>query len=186
MRRLFQAGLGAAIILAAPACNNDDLLPPGVLTPGDVAGTYQACTIRFVPTSNALPTADLLIAAVDTTPPAGGSEPLLQLNNTGSFTLTYTRLSDAFVRSLGGGAGYGQGAVLLPLSSAVSNELLLPPSLELAFAGSPKRLTAGATENGEYSVDRTRYSQLTGVAEGSLPAQVAGRITASFTTGSCG
>jgi hypothetical protein len=181
------AALGALSLLAA--CEGGGTTTPTRLTAGQVAGTYQVCELRFSPANTILPTADLLTATVDTTPPTGRPEFTLALSQAGEFDLVYTRASDAFLQQARGTVGYGAQhvSISLPSNSVITQELLLPRPLNLRFTGTGgNRLTAEVSDNLQYPVNRADYARAAGVSEEGLQPTINGRLTATLAVNGCG
>lgn len=180
---LLRAGLFAAALPLA-ACD-DGGSGPDRLAPGDVAGVYNLCELRFAPTNNVLPVANLMTSVVDTTPPAGRPEATVSIAN-GAYDLVYTRSSDAFLRQLQGSVNYGTTSVTLgtPEGNAVVNELLLARPLTLTFASGPPRILAAQTAF-TYSVDREDYARAIGSTGQGLAATITGSMVIGMSTGPC-
>lgn len=158
------------------------------LTPGDVQGVYNVCSLRFQPSQTALPAADLLQTVINPTPPAPKQPPSLTLSGqAASYQLIYTRRSDNFLQELRGSTSYGGSAVFADVpdesASEVRRELLLPNQLMLHFTDNPRRLAA----NGEvpYSVRRADYARAAGISEEGLQERINGALTGTFAVGAC-
>lgn len=182
---LLRAGLmAAALPLAAAACDEGGS-GPDRLTAAEVSGVYNLCTLKFTPTNNILPVADLMTAVVDTTPPAGRPEATVSLAN-GVYDLVYTRASDAFLRQMQGSVSYGSNFVTLntPSESAISAELLLDRPLSLTFqSGTARTLTAQSSF--AYSVARADYARAIGSNGEGLAQTIAGTMTIGLSTAPC-
>ena len=101
----------ALATLFATACDGDSS-GSRRLTPGEVAGVYRVCALRFVPVNTVLRAANLRERGVDATPPAGKREPTLTFSpSSAEYQLIYTRQRDGFTEELRGQGGYGSGAV---------------------------------------------------------------------------
>ena len=182
------AGLAALTLLAACEGGNGGTRPSR-LTPAQVAETYQVCELKFSPANTILPTADLLVSVVDTTPPAGRPEFTIAFSKTGEFDLVYTRGSDAFLQQARGTVEYGQQhvSISLPASSAIAAELLLPRPLTLRFSSTNgNRLTADVSDNLQYPVNRADYARAANVSDEGLQNTINGRLTATLSVGGCG
>lgn len=180
----------ALATLFATACDGDSSGSQR-LTPGDVAGVYRICTLRFVPVNSIFPAANLLERIVDNTPPAGKPDPTLTLSPSSSaFQLIYTSQADAFTQDLRGEVSYGRSEVFPRFYAdndsrgAIATELLLPPRVALSFSDSPRRLATGGSD-GTYSVSRRAYATAAGVNESGLDDTIQGRIEISLREGSC-
>ena len=181
------AALGALTLLAA--CGDGGGTTPTRLTAAQVAGMYLVCELRFSPANTILPTADLLTAVADTTPPAGRPEVTLALSQDGKFDLVYTRGADAFLQQARGDVGYGAQhvSISVPTNSAITSELLLPRPLNLRFTGTGgNRLTAEVSDNLQYPVNRADYARAAGVSEEGLQPTINGRLTATLAVNGCG
>jgi len=180
----------ALATLFAAACD-DDSSGSQRLTPGEVAGVYRVCTLRFVPVNSILPAANLLERIVDNTPPAGKPEPTLTLSPSNSaFQLIYTSQADAFTQDLRGEVSYGRNEVFPRFYAdddnrgAIATELLLPAWTTLRFSDSPRRLDTDGSD-GTYSVPRRAYATAAGIDESGLSSTIEGRAEISLRQGSC-
>lgn len=179
--------LGAAL-LATAACDGDGGgTGPDRLTSAETQGVYQVCSLRFVPSQQILPAADLLQRVIQTAPPQGKPTPSLTLSGTApQFELVYTRKSDNFLQLYRGTLGYSESAVSVDFGSAsgaIVRELLLPQILTLSFTDTPRRLaTAGSAV---YSVARADYARAAGTTEENLAERINGRLAATFAVGGC-
>jgi hypothetical protein len=158
------------------------------LTPQEVQGVYNVCSLRFVPTQGALPAADLLQTVINTAPPSPKTPPSLTLSGQQAiYQLLYTRRSDAITQDLRGDVTFGGTAVFVNLpdeaSSEVRRELLLPGQIILQFTSSPRRLVA--TQNVEYTVRRSDYARAAGISEQNLADRINGSLAATFAVGAC-
>jgi len=177
-----------AALLVLAACDGGNSFDPDRLTADQVDGLYEICDLRFVPTQAAFPTADLRQGVMNLNPPATRPRPSLSLSN-GSFDLTYTRKSDNFLQQLRATYSLAPEDVVLRVytgetPSALAAELLLPQSVPLRFADSPRRLTAGG--NGfVYTVRRADYARAAGITENGLSERIEGRLVASLASPAC-
>jgi len=177
--------LAAAVVI--PACS-DGGTNVQRLTPSQVQGVYNVCTLRFAPSQGALPTADILATVVNTTPPAPKQPPSLTLSGQAyQYQLVYTRRSDNFLQQLNGSVDLGQTNVVTDFpdesQSDIVRELLLPEALTLTFTDSPRRLTAASGFT--YDVRRSDYARAAGISETNLADRINGTLTATFATGAC-
>lgn len=180
---LLRTGLFAAALPLA-ACD-DGGSGPDRLTPAEVAGVYNLCELRFAPTNNVLPVANLMTSVVDTTPPAGRPEATVSIAN-GVYDLVYTRASDSFLRQLQGSVSYGTTSVTLntPEENAVVKELLVPTPVTLTFAAGNPRILAAQTAF-TYSVTREDYARAIGSSGQGLAATITGTAVIGMSTGPC-
>lgn len=158
------------------------------LTPAEVAGVYNICSLRFIPLQGALPAANLLQSVINVTPPAPKQPPSLTLSGTQSqFQLVYTRKSDNFLQTVTGGVHFYTGEIAIdfpdPDQSEIVRELLLPTQLWLGFTATPSRL--GTSTSLTYSVRRADYARAAGITEEGLQQSITGQLTATFATGAC-
>ena len=129
----------AALLFPAAACDGGGGgTSVDRLTPREVAGVYQVCTLRFTPSQGALPVANLLERVIDATPPAGKLPPTVTLSGSvPQYQLVYTRTSDAFSQEQRGSVTFGERTVNLSLGSETGSEIvreaLLPSTLSLTF-----------------------------------------------------
>ncbi len=180
----------AVSVAALAACDSYDIPHEDRLTPAEVAGVYNLCTLRFRPTQSALPAADVLQRVIDPAPPSGKLPPTLTLSPTAArFELAYTRRSDAFTQIVRGDVEFGESSVFLYLNSdapvEAQQEALLPTGhFDLVFAPEPRRLTAG-DEVSAYWVRRSDYTRAAGISEEGLQDRIWGHVSATFSAGAC-
>ena len=176
MRRLLLLPLFALLT----ACG--DGTGPELLGPEDTSGVYQICALNFTPTQTALPQANVLANAINSTPPAGALPPTLRLSTEApEYQIAYT-LKNNFTRLSQGTTRFGANTVTLELATGsapiVVNELLLPNRLELNFQPTPKTLTVENT--GPFPVRRADYARIAGISEEGLQDTIQGTLTARF------
>ncbi|HEX2205373.1 MAG TPA: hypothetical protein VHG91_18835 [Longimicrobium sp.] len=179
--------LGAALLVLAACDGGGGGTGSDRLTSAETQGVYQVCALRFVPTQQLLPAADLLQRVIQTAPPQGKPTPTLTLSgNAPQFELVYTRRSDNFLQQYRGTLGYTENAVTVGFGSStgtIARELLLPGSVTLAFTATPRRLST--TGSAVYSVSRADYARASGASEENLAERINGRLVASFSVGAC-
>ncbi|HEX2076745.1 MAG TPA: hypothetical protein VHG08_03520 [Longimicrobium sp.] len=184
MRRAL-ALLPALALLAA--CDGDGGSGSDRITPEEVAGVYNLCTLRFQPTNAALPRADLLISVVDTTPPAGRPEATLALAENGTYDLVYTAQSTAFLEQIRGSIDYREDEIVLniPSNDEKAAALLFPSrTLLLAWNASAKRLTGDAA-GFPFAVARGHYAAAAGISEEGLQNTINGQLSVGLAQGAC-
>ena len=177
----------AAALLLLAACDGGNGFSQDRLTPAEVAGSYSVCHLRFRPENVAFPVADLLLAVMDSTPPAGRPSPSLALSGSEQrFDLVYTRQSDGFLRQLQGNTGLGSHNVTVRFfegeAGAVAAEALLPDNVAFDFRDAPRRLT---DTTGFYTVRRADYAAAAHISESGLQDRINGRLEASLQVGGC-
>lgn len=183
--------LGLAGCALAAACTPDGIVPPELLTPADVQGTYVVCRLRFTPSQGGLPPADVLVSVMHPDPPAPQPPPAIALSGTTpEFELVYTRRRDGAPQRVRGDVEFGEGSVFLYLNSqaptTVPFEALLPQGhLDLVFHAGSGHLTAGA-EVSAYSVRRRDYAAAVGIGAEGLQERIYGHIDAAFARDGCG
>jgi hypothetical protein len=178
----------AAIAVAAACDGGGGTTTPPRLTPADVQGVYNLCSLRFTPVQNALPAANLLQFVVHPSPPAPKQPPSLTLSGqSASYQLLYTRRSDAFTQDLRGTVGLGVDEIVLSIpdesTSETRRELLLPGQLLLSFSDNPRRLTSVGVTG--YNVRREDYARAAGITQEGLQDRIAGSLTGVFAVGAC-
>ena len=180
-----RAGFLAAALPLLAACGSDGS-GPDRLAADEVAGVYNLCVLRFTPSNNILPVADLMATVVDTTPPPGRAEATVSLAN-GVYDLVYTRTGNAFMQQMRGSISYGATTVTLntPSSSLVAQELLLVRPLTLAFQAGTSR-TLSMQSSSPYSVARNDYASAIGSNGDGLAQSITGTLSISFSTAPCG
>ena len=183
------AALARALPLAAAlaACNGGGTDVPR-LTPAQVAGVYNVCSLRFIPQQGALPAANLLSTIINTAPPPPKQPPSLTLSGTANqYQLVYTRKSDNFLQTITAGVHFYTSEVALDFpdqdQSEITRELLLPTQLWLSFADSPTRLENSTSL--VYAVRRADYARAAGITEEGLAANISGQLTVTLATGAC-
>ena len=183
MRRTL-ALIPALALLAA--CDGGGGTGSDPLSPQEVAGVYNLCTLRFQPSNTALPVADLLRTVVDTTPPAGRPEATIALAENGTYDLAYTAQQTAFLQQIRGSIGYREDQITLSFPQGNENAaaLLLPRTLLLNFNGSAKQL-AGDAAGFPYPVARFDYATAAGISEEGLQNTINGTLAVTFTEGAC-
>ena len=182
--RLVRAGLVAVALPMLAACGGDGS-GPDRLSPGAVAGVYNVCALRFTPTNNILPVADLLTAVVDTTPPPSRPEATISFAN-GQYDLVYTRLNDAFLQQVRGSVAYGTNTVTVSLpTNEATTELLLPRPLTLGFTDGANRVLSIQTPFA-HSVARADYARAIGSNGQGLAETIQGTTTVTLSTAPCG
>lgn len=176
----------AALVLLAACDGGGGGTGSDNLQPGEVAGVYNLCTLRFDPANAALPEADLLQSVVDSTPPAGRPEATVSLSTNGTYDLVYTRQSDAFLQQLRGTISYGRTTLTLsvPQGNGIAAELLLPRPMTLTFTDGPTRALTGQTAF-PYSVARQDYARAAGVSETDLSSSISGSQVMTLSSGPC-
>lgn len=186
-RTLGGVGLLLATAALLGACGDDGPTGPAQLTPQQVQGIYQLCSLRFTPTNAQLRQVAIDSAAVQ--PRSGsGSSAQLGLNQDRSFELEYFPRGFNTDTELPGTYSLGANTVTLTFNNAATAgaNLLLPREVRLAYGSSDRSLTV--VSQGEYTVPRSRYSQLSGVSEAGLAEQIPGTLSGRFvpSQGSCG
>lgn len=166
------------------ACDGDGGSGSDRLTPEEVAGVYNLCTLRFQPSNPAFPVADLLVTVVDTTPPAGRPEATVALAANGTYDLIYTAQQTAFVEQVRGSIGYRDDAITLSVpTQQQATALLLPRPVLLAFNQATGRLSGDAS--GAHAVARYDYARAAGISEEGLQGTISGTTTVMFSEGAC-
>lgn len=186
--RLVRAGLFAAALPLLAACDGDGA-GPDRLDPGEVAGVYNVCVLRFTPTNNILPVADLLTTVVDTAPPPPPApsrpKPTISFAN-GQYDLVYTRRGDSFFQQVRSSVSYGSNSVTLTLpANQATTELLLPRPLTLGFtAGADRQLSTQSPF--AHSVARADYARAIGSNGQGLAETIQGTMSVALSTAPCG
>ncbi|HEU0302012.1 MAG TPA: hypothetical protein VFR37_21330 [Longimicrobium sp.] len=177
--------LPALALLAA--CDGDGGSGSDRLTPEEVAGVYNLCTLSFHPSNAALPRADLLTSVVDTTPPAGRPEATVALAANGTYDLVYTAQATAFLEQVRGSIDYREDEIVLNIPSSDDNAaaLLLPGrTLLLAWDAGAHRLTGDAA-GFPFAVERGYYAAAAGISEDGLQSTINGQLAISLAQGGC-
>ncbi len=180
-RSLFVLPLLALVLAACPR----DGTGPVLLTPEQVAGTYEVCSLVFTPNNALFPAVDVRAHAIDTRPEAPlRAGLLLRINRT--FELRFTSPDDE-IHSLGGSFQLGASAVSLTFSAGTAatarTTLLLPNRLDLEFEDTPRQQLS--TSQATTSALRADYAHLAQVSESGLDTEIPGTISARFAVGSC-
>ncbi len=181
------AWLAPLFLLALAACGSDGT-GPARLTPEEVGGTYEVCSLVFQPQNTLLPAVDARARGIDTSPNARLRASLRLRSDQRDFSLEYTSPppNDA-IGQLGGSYQLGSSTVTLVFSGAASarSALMLPSRLELEFQPTPRQQLTSTQNATPFTVPRTDYARLAGVGEGSLAEQIHGTLSARFAVGSC-
>lgn len=174
------------LALLAAACDGDGGTGSDVLTPEEVAGVYQLCTLRFQPSNTALPGADLLVTVVDTTPPTGRPEATIALAANGTYDLAYTDQSSQFLEQIRGSIGYRENQITLSFPSSDDNAaaLLMPRSLLLTYDRSA-RAFGGDAAGFPYPVTRADYAAAAGISQEGLQSSINGTLQIAFRQDRC-
>jgi hypothetical protein len=155
------------------------------LTPGEVAGVYELCTLRFQPSNAALRAADLLTSVVDTTPPASRPSPSVALATNGTYDLAYTDAQTQFLEQVRGSIGYREEQITLSMpSTSTAAALLMPRSLLLNYDATTHRFTGDAA-GFPYPVARADYASAAGISEEGLQNTLNGTLTVTFALDGC-
>ncbi|HEX6925727.1 MAG TPA: hypothetical protein VF167_09855 [Longimicrobiaceae bacterium] len=178
-------------IFALGACDDDGTGPGLGLTPEDVAGVYEICTLTFDPAGTIVPPIDILQTFEF---PGGVRNPQLGLdpNSQQTFELTFIPKGQVTDRELRGTYRI-RGATTVELrfnASGVDPKTLLIPEnrqLSFEFQASPLRLwTEGSAE---YTVTREAYVALSDLDPDelkNLQATISGVLIADFRSDGCG
>src|SRR5688500_868536 len=151
------------------ACDGGGGTNSDPLTPQEVAGVYEVCALRFVPSNSVLPGANLLTSVIDTTPPANRPEPSIALATNATYDLAYTDQQTQFLEQVRGSIGYREDQITLtfPSSDPNATSLLMPKSLLLNYDAAGHRFT-GAASGFPYPVARGDYARAAGISEEGL------------------
>jgi hypothetical protein len=170
---------------ALAACG-DSTGPGDNLTTQDVAGIYSLCALSFVPEGGVLPAVDIRAKAFETTN-TQVLQPRVTVDvNPATFELKYTPIGQFSDRELDGSYTIRGNTVTLKFgtgSDVAPGTLLLPGTIPVDFQKSPQALSTDGTA--VYNVAKADYARLAGISESGLAAQIPGRTTARFSTGSC-
>jgi hypothetical protein len=156
------------------------------LTPQEVTGVYELCTLRFQPSNAALRAADLLTSVVDTTPPANRPLPSIALASNGTYDLAYTDAQTQFLEQIRGSIGYREDQITLSFSSsdATAATLLMPRTLLLNYDATEHRFTGDAA-GFPYPVARADYASAAGISEEGLQNTLNGTLQVMFDLDGC-
>jgi hypothetical protein len=172
-----------ALALLAPAlaaCG--DATGSSSLTPADVAGLYEICTMRFIPDNPTQPDVDIRATVFETTKP-GVRSPQLALDVDRRAGILFTLKDRNVPDELTGSFNLTGDRVVVSLpASEDPSSFLLPGSLSLDFQTTVPELTSDANV---YSVDRDDYARLSGVSEAGLAAQIPGHLSVRAQTLQC-
>jgi hypothetical protein len=168
------------------ACDGGGGTRSDPLTPQEVAGVYEMCSLRFQPSNGALPAANLLTSVIDTTPPAGRPEPTVALAANGIYDLAYTDQATQFLEQIRGSIGYREDQITLvfPSSDPTAEALLMPHSLLLAYDAAAHTLTGDAAGIA-YPVARADYAAAAGISQEGLQSTINGTLQVAFALGGC-
>jgi hypothetical protein len=158
-----------------------------VLTPEQVGGIYQICSLVFQPAGPGRPPLDLRAAVMDTTPRPGLPQPQVRLSSTRyEFVLEFVPPGDFVERRFNHTFRTGPRTVALDFPNPVEamSALLLPPSLELEYTENPRSLRVTDVFR-EHRVPRADYQRLAGIQDPNLADPVIGSLTGVFRSGGC-
>lgn len=173
-----------ALVLLA-ACGGDGGTRSDPLTPQEVQGVYEMCTLRFQPSNTALPAANLLASVIDTTPPANRPMPSIALATNGTYDLAYTDQQTQFLEQVRGSISYREDQISLSLpSTANAAALLFPRTLLLNYDAAGKRLTGDAA-GFAYPVARADYAAAAGISQEGLQSSINGTLQVTFDMDGC-
>jgi hypothetical protein len=175
--------LPAFALLAA--CGGDGGTNTNPLTPEEVVGVYELCTLRFQPSNGALRAADLLTSVIDTTPPANRPQPSIALAANGVYDLAYTDAQTQFLEQVRGSIGYREDQISLSMpSTATAAALLMPRTLLLNYDATARRFTGDAA-GFPYPVARADYASAAGISEEGLQSTLNGTLQVTFALDGC-
>ncbi len=161
---------------------------PALLTPEEVAGTYEICSLVFTPENSLFPAVDVRAKGIDMRPQAPLRAALRLRDNATTFDFRYTTPppTDDIVQ-LGGTYQLGTNTVALVFTStaAARATVLLPARLDLEFQATPRKELHTAQTPIPYSVPRADYARLAGVSEQGLAPEIPGTLSARFAMESC-
>lgn len=168
------------------ACDGDGGTGSDPLTPQEVAGVYELCTLRFQPSNGALPAANLLTSVIDTTPPANRPEPSIALAANGTYDLAYTDQQTQFLEQIRGSIGYREDQITLSFPSSDPNAaaLLMPRSLLLNYDAAGHQFTGDAS-GFPYPVTRADYAAAAGISQEGLQNSINGTVQVTFALDGC-
>jgi hypothetical protein len=179
--------LAPLLALAATACGSDGT-GPARLTPEEVGGTYDVCSLVFQPQNALLPAIDVRARGIDTSPEARLRPSLRLQTDQRDFSFEYTSPppSDA-IGQLGGSYQLGSSTVTLVFSGAANarSALLLPSRVDLDFQQTPRKQLTSQQSPSLFSAPRADYARLAGVDEAGLAAEIPGTLNARFAVGGC-
>jgi hypothetical protein len=173
-------------VLALPvlaACGGDGGTGSPPLTPDQVGGEYRVCSLTFTPDGGSPPALDIRGAVMDT---GAANAPVLRVGKTvASFELEYLKRNDVLRPRFEGAYGTRSGAVVLSFSGGadVTQTLLLPQKLNLAFRTGPRRLDVSGYAF--YGVSRSDYERVSGKSFPNARDQISGTLAGTFSEGAC-
>lgn len=168
------------------ACDGGGGTRSDPLTPQEVTGVYEMCSLRFQPSNAALPAANLLGSVIDTTPPANRPMPSVALANNGTYDLAYTAQQTQFLEQIRGSIGYRENQISLtfPSGSSSAAALLLPRTLLLNYDATGHRFT-GDAGGFAYPVARADYAAAAGISQEGLQSSINGTLQVTFDLDGC-
>ncbi|HET7273742.1 MAG TPA: hypothetical protein VFI91_01095 [Longimicrobiaceae bacterium] len=182
--RLFSAALVPLFVMACD--DGGSTGPGGLLTPDDVQGSYNICSLTFTPSASFLQAVDIRAEAFELVDPP--TPPRLGLDTDRTFELDYTPIGSNTDRELSGTYELGSNSVLITFTGGVDEaSLLLPTKLLLNFQESPRQLSTQASD--AFNVARKTYADMADIPEeerGALSEQIRGTVGARLATGACG
>lgn len=176
--------LAVAPLFALAACGNDGGTGPERLTPEEVGGVYQICSLTFAPEGGSPPVLDVRAATMEMG--AGAVRELTVGQTVREFSLEYTRRGDVLKRRFEGSYSTGSDRITLDFAGPVpvADALLLPQRLELEFRDSPRRLEISGS-HARHSVRRADFERLSGQSYPNARDQIVGTLSGRFSTAGC-
>lgn len=165
-------------IAALAACG--DSTGVVTLTPQDVTGSYEVCSLVFQPENPTQPAVDIRTAVFETEDTAGVQQPRLAVDQQPrEFALLYTRKGQFVPQNITGNYDLTASGLTLKFPGGSNpGGFLLPDRLALEFQASPMVLWTDSSDR--YSVPRSDYARLAGVPETGLADQIPGHLSARF------
>jgi hypothetical protein len=181
-RSLLSRTLALAALPVLAACGGNGGTGSSVLTPGQVGAEYRLCSLTFTPDGGSPPALDIRGEVMDT---SAANAPVLRVGKTvASFELEYLKRNDVLRPRFEGSYSTRSDAVSLSFSgSDVTQTLLLPQKLTLAFRTGPRRLDI--TGYAFYGVSRADYERVSGKSFPNARDQISGTLAGTFSEGAC-
>lgn len=169
--------------LALAGCGHDGGTSPLALTPDQVAGVYEICSLTFIPQGGSPPALDIRGAVMDT---SGNVPPVLRIGRTTqSFELEYLKKGDVLRPRFEGSYTLSASNVMLSFSDAsVAQTLLLPATTALRFQNNPRRLLLEGYD--AYSIPKADYERLAGQSYPNLRNNILGALRGTLAENGCG
>jgi hypothetical protein len=176
-----RAAVAVLSLAALAGCDGDGGTGSQTLTPTDVGGVYQICSLTFTPEGGSPPPVDVRGRTMELNPV---DPPVIRVGRQDpSFQLEYTRKGDVIKPRVEGSYTLSSAGIALGVGeSSTAAGLLLPPRLQLRYGRSPQTLRVDMIP---YAVARSAYERVAGQQYPNARDQIVGTLDGVFSTAGC-